>query len=189
MGEELDKMMKGTFISICLFEASPITGLLGKNPLHSINLITSLHLQQPLFSVAQTVSSTFSPLPSPPTASLAASVILHAFINSSLTPPLPALHPRLVSQLSEDKTLRPRLYLAAALTQYRHVTYKTPKKKTLPAVEIVIREALKLGLQNHYADGIPALFASADVLEGLSVDNFTGPNVRSKIGMRFSSFS
>ena len=68
--------------------------------------------------------------------------------------------------------------------------YSPPKKKsTTPAAEIVIREALKLGLQNHYVDGVPALLASAELLKGVNEEQFDGPRSRSKIGTRNSLFS
>ena len=66
---------------------------------------------------------------------------------------------------------------------YSNVQYLLPKKKILaPAVEIVIREGLKLGLQNHYADGVPALFAASEVLRDVEASKFDGPNERSQIG-------
>ena len=55
-------------------------------------------------------------------------------------------------------------------------------------VEIVIREALKLGLQNHYLDGIPALFAASDLLQNPVLEKFTGENKRSKIGRCSTGF-
>lgn len=87
----------------------------------------------------------------------------------------------MMSQLAVDKTLKPRIFLAAALTPFRRVSYAA-KKKSVPAIEIVIREAVKLGMQNHYLDGIPALFAAADVLRMPSSDVLAEPNQRSKIG-------
>lgn len=95
------------------------------------------------------------------------------------------MHPLLTSQLAVDKTLKPRLFFAAALTPFRHVSYAA-KKKSVLAVEMVIREAVKLGMQNHYLDGIPALFAAAEALQKPSLDAFAEPNQRSKIGERAS---
>ena len=152
----------------------------GRDPLHSIRLIHDLGLQEPLFAVPQSTFP-FSQPPAPPWTTYAASTILHALLSDPSTLGLPSLHPLLLSQISSDRTLKPRLYLAAALTPYRHLTC-TVKKKQISAVEVVIREALKLGLQNHYVDGIPALFAAADVLKNPVLEKFSGKNKRSKIG-------
>ena len=157
----------------------------GRDPLHSIRLITSLNLHPSIFSVPPAFSNTFSPDPSPRGTALSAAIILQALLspefNKSLQ--LPSPHPLLLSQLDSDKTLRPRLFLASALTPYAPVKYTNPKKKSIiPAVEIVIREGLKLGLQNHYADGIPALYNSAEILYGIDTSKFEGDGERSRIG-------
>ncbi|KAI5123757.1 hypothetical protein M0805_000348 [Coniferiporia weirii] len=168
VGEELDKMMKG------------------RDPLQSIRLITSLNLQSAVFAVPSPISSTFNPDAAPPSAALGAATLLHALLTPTFSDVLglPAPHPRLLSQLTLDPALRPRLFLAAALTPYAHVTYTPPKKKAaVPAVEVIIREALKLGLQNHYVDGVPALFASAATLRGVDVAQFEGPGERARIGL------
>lgn len=154
----------------------------GRDPLHSIKLMTTLDVQPSLFALPSTITSAFNQSPGQNSLSLGAAVILQALITTPSAFSLPELHPLLLSQLPLDKTLRPRLYLASALTPYRHVTYTTPKNKTLPAAEAVIKEALKLGLQNHYSDGIPALFAAADELEGISAEKFEGSKERSRIG-------
>jgi len=141
VGEELDKMMKG------------------RDPLHSIRLINSLKLHPALFAVPTSISSAFSRPPADPSASLASATLVHALISPDFPEifQITAPHSLLLSQLNQDKTLRPRLYLAAALAPYANIIYNPPKKKiTVPASEMVIREALKLGLQNHYVDGVPA---------------------------------
>ncbi|EJD04209.1 uncharacterized protein FOMMEDRAFT_155333 [Fomitiporia mediterranea MF3/22] len=168
IGEELDKMMKG------------------RDPLHSIRLITSLNLYSSITAVPLAIASTFSPSLSPPSSAIGAATLLHAALSNSFsdTLHLPPPHPLLLSQLEIDKTLRPRFFLAALMTPYANVQY-TPKKKksTAPAVEVVIREGLKLGLQNHYADGVPALFAAANVLRGVDASQFDGSKERSRIGL------
>ncbi|KAL5534484.1 hypothetical protein ACEPAG_946 [Sanghuangporus baumii] len=167
IGEELDKMMKG------------------RDPLHSIRLITSLDLYSSIAAVPASISSTFTTSPASPSSALGAATILHAALSSSFSDTLriPSLHPLLLSLVDRDKTLRPRLFLATLMMPYADVQYLIPKKKTrVPAVEVVIREGLKLGLQNHYADGVPALFAAAEVLRGVEISNFEGPNERSRIG-------
>ncbi|KAH8120461.1 hypothetical protein DFH11DRAFT_63898 [Phellopilus nigrolimitatus] len=167
VGEELDKMMKG------------------RDPLYAIRLITSLNLQPPLFAVSPSIASTFSAAPALPSTALGVTTLLHALLSSSSSAlQLPSVHPRLLSQIPLDATLRPRLFLAAALTPYARVSYTPPKKKaTAPAVEVVLREALKLGLQNHYADGVPALFAAAETLCGVDAEQFSGPGERARIGL------
>ena len=157
----------------------------GRDPLHSIRLITSLNLHTSIFSVPPTFSNTFSPDPSPRGTALSAATILQALLSPEFNKllQLPSPHPLLLSQLDSDKTLRPRLFLASALTPYAPVKYTNPKKKSIiPAVEIVIREGLKLGLQNHYADGIPALYNSAEILYGIDISKFEGDGERSRIG-------
>lgn len=43
--------------------------------------------------------------------------------------------------------------------------YKDRKGKWHPAVEAALRDGVKLGMQNHYLDGIPALFEAAEILK------------------------
>lgn len=43
--------------------------------------------------------------------------------------------------------------------------YKDRKDKWHPAVEAALRDGVKLGMQNHYLDGIPALFEAAEILK------------------------
>jgi tRNA nucleotidyltransferase (CCA-adding enzyme) len=91
----------------------------------------------------------------------------------------------LLSSLSAIPSCIPRLFLAAALTLYRGVTYVDAKDKTHPAAEAAIREGLKLGTQNHYLDGIPLLFAAADLLKNPRLDGnrFAGNSERVAIGL------
>lgn len=157
----------------------------GRDPLHSIRLIVSLNLLPSIFAVPPPISSTFTCPPGPPSTALSAATILHAALSNSFSDilKLPSLHPLFLSQLETDKSLRPRLFLASSLTPYANVQYTPPKKKqTAPAVEVVIREGLKLGLQNHYADGVPALFAASELLRGIDASQFEGPGERSRIG-------
>lgn len=144
--------------------------------------MTNLNVQPSLFALPSSITSTFNQEPGLTILSLGASVILQALLTTPSSLSLPEPHPLLISQIPLDKTLRPRLYLAAALTPYKHVTYTTPKKKTFSAIEAVIKEALKLGLQNHYSDGVPALFTAAEELKGISSNLYEGPRERSRIG-------
>ena len=88
-------------------------------------------------------------------------------------PSLPAIHPLLLSEFSTPNNPSRRLFLAAALTPYRDLTY-LQKGKERPAVEAVIREGLKLGAQYHYLDGIPALFSAAQLLRNGVADYQNG---------------
>ncbi|KAJ3805839.1 hypothetical protein F5876DRAFT_51138 [Lentinula aff. lateritia] len=145
-GMELTKMMKG------------------RDPVHAVSLIQDLSLFDPIFSVIPTdVVSTFSRPRSANIDSLKATSILRLLLSGTSTGLTP-LHPLLTTAIHEDTTCKDRLYLAATLTPYLGVTYKDKKQREFPAVTYVIRESLKLGTQNHYLDGIPALFAAADIL-------------------------
>ncbi|KAH9947968.1 hypothetical protein B0H21DRAFT_821480 [Amylocystis lapponica] len=147
VGEEIDKMMKG------------------RDPLRAVQLINSLSLFSSIFSIPQSIQSKMSAPPEPPYTSLAAASILSAFLQHPSAPSwlsLPPVHPLL---LSETPALPiARLFLACALTPYRNLTYVDPKGKPHPVVEAALRDGLKLGTQNHYLDGIPALFAAAAML-------------------------
>lgn len=158
----------------------------GRDPLHSIRLINSLRLQPALFAVPASISSAFSQQPAESTASLASATLLHALISPKFSDifQVPPPHNLFLSQLAKDATLRPRLFLACALSPYANATYTPPKKKTTaPASEMIIREALKLGLQNHYVDGVPALLAAVELLRSVDVERFNGPRERSRIGI------
>ncbi|KAJ8488681.1 hypothetical protein ONZ51_g3411 [Trametes cubensis] len=158
VGEELDKMMGGQ--------------VLRRNPLLAIDLINKLSLYTSVFSIPEGLGIKLSDAPSSPQKALKAALVLHALANParSITtlsglslPSLPAIHPLLLSEFSTPNNPSRRLFLAAALTPYRDLTY-LQKGKERPAVEAVIREGLKLGAQYHYLDGIPALFSAAQLL-------------------------
>lgn len=170
VGEELDKMLKG------------------RDPLYSIRLLNRLNLYTAIFAVPASTSSNFSGEPADSSKSLASATVIQALISPDFSEvfQLPAPHDLLLSQLSRDATLKPRLFLAAVLSPYTNVLYTPPKKKsTIPASEIVIREGLRLGLQNHYVDGVPSLLTSAELLKGVSEEQFDGPRARSQIGTKY----
>lgn len=114
---------------------------------------------------------------------MAAASILHALLHPAGSPILPTAHPTLFSQIKNDSTCIPRLYLATTLTPYKHVTYLDKKKKT-QAIEFIIRESVKLGKQSHFLDGVPALFAAARLLQNPTLDQdiFQKPSERVAIG-------
>ncbi|GAW08335.1 trna nucleotidyltransferase [Lentinula edodes] len=137
----------------------------GRDPVHAISLIQDLSLFDPIFSVIPTdVVSTFSHPRSANIDSLKATSILRLLLSDTYTD---------------------RLYLAATLTPYLGVTYKDKKHREFPAITYVIRESLKLGTQNHYLDGIPALFAASEILKNpdLNQEKFRQSSERVIIGL------
>ncbi|RDX56319.1 hypothetical protein OH76DRAFT_1414683 [Lentinus brumalis] len=155
VGEELDKMMGG------------------RNPLLSIDMIESLSLYPSVFYIPDNMGIKLSGTPDSSKTALRAASILHALVHPGVTastlsgqtvPSLPPLSPIMLSELSSSTNPLRRLFLAAALTPYHGLTYTQSKGKVRPAVEAVLRDGLKLGAQYHYLDGIPALFAAADLL-------------------------
>ncbi|KAE9409338.1 hypothetical protein BT96DRAFT_848716 [Gymnopus androsaceus JB14] len=167
-GTELTKMMKG------------------RDPLHAVALIHELSLFDSIFSVIPPdVISTFSQPPRPKIDSLKATSILQLLLSPDASEKLPPLHPLLMTAIREDPTCKDRLYLAATLTPYLGVNYKDKKRKEYPAVAYVIQELLKLGRQNHYIDGVPALFMSCEILKNpdLRDEKFKLPSERVTIGL------
>ena len=74
--------------------------------------------------------------------------------------------------------------MACALTPYRGIAYVDNKNKERFALEAVIRDGLKVGTQNHYLDGIPALFLASGLIKSPDVqdDRFKTPSDRVAIG-------
>ncbi|KAJ4471316.1 hypothetical protein C8J55DRAFT_521349 [Lentinula edodes] len=166
-GMELTKMMKG------------------RDPVHAVSLIQDLSLFDPIFSVIPTdIVSTFSRPRSAKIDSLKATSILRLLLSDTSTGLTP-LHPLLTTAIHEDTTCKDRLYLAATLTPYLGVTYKDKKQREFPAVTYIIRESLKLGTQNHYLDGIPALFAASEILKNpdLNQEKYRQSSERVIIGL------
>ena len=139
--------------------------------------------------IPSSITSTFSAVPAPSLIAVAAATVLQHLLNSSpRSAPfgtLPTLHSTLISPVITPGT-RARLFLAAALTPYRGISYRDSKGKSHPALEAAIREGTRLGAQNHYLDGIPALFSAAELLEGpdLSNDKLKLPTDRVAIGQK-----
>lgn len=175
--------MKGRFIRIFISSRARTNLVLlnpGNNPLLSVKLINELCLWSSIFDVPAVIASNFPSPPGPPAQSLAAASILEHIVRPVAThAKIPPIHHTLLSAFTHDSSTPPRLFLACALTPYRHVTYNDAKGKTHPASEAALRDAVKLGMQNHYLDGIPALFSSADLLQNPSVG---GDKERIRIG-------
>ncbi|KAL1749131.1 hypothetical protein HDZ31DRAFT_28242 [Schizophyllum fasciatum] len=165
VGEEVTKMIKGP------------------DPVRAVELIDAYGLYPAIFNavVPPTTLPTWSASPAPSSCALASTAVLRALLNGS--PTLPPVDLSILDPVSADPTARPRLFLACALSPYLGLTYQA-KKKEAPAVECVIRECLKLGVQNHFLDGVPLLFAALEVLRNLVVgsERLTTPSERLAIG-------
>ncbi|KAF6766474.1 transfer RNA nucleotidyltransferase [Ephemerocybe angulata] len=167
VGVEVDKMMQG------------------RDPLRSIELFHELNLFDAIFfsAIPENVSASFSTKKFDPDRGLASSVVLNS-ITEGIHAEIPTPHPIYLKHLQIDRSARPRLFLASALTPYYGASFKDKKGKEHPGVEAVVRESLKLGVQNHYLDGIPALFMSVEPVRQLLGEYLTFPaeKVRSSIG-------
>lgn len=98
---------------------------------------------------------------------MAAALILRHILESqeqNVDHKFPSPHPLYFRAIENDKTCSSRLYLAAALTPYKHLTYRDKKHKDQQLVGLVIRESLKLGAQSHFLDGIPLLFTACNII-------------------------
>jgi len=155
----------------------------GRDPLGALYLIHDLSLYNAIFSVVPPEhSKTFSASPGSCQTALTAAYILHRVFHPSPSFPIPSLHPTLLSVAGTDPSCKARLYLAAALTPYKGITYQDRKKKPQSAIDLVIRESLKLGTQHHYLDGIPPLFTAAQLLHNPTLERFQTPSERVALG-------
>ena len=150
VGEEVDKMMKG------------------RDPLYSIQLIHDLGLYSSIFWTSPTVLESFSSPPTDPLQGLIAATILHCL--TTPPSPLPPVHPLLVQNFTLHPSTRPRLFLASALTPFKSITYRDAKDRTHPAAEAILRDGCRLGGQNNYLGGIPALFSAAGLIKGPTIE-------------------
>ena len=140
----------------------------GRDPLHAIQLVHELGLYSSIFWTPPTMLESFSSPPADPLQGLIAATILHSL---TTTPsPLPAIHPLLVQCFTLHPSTRPRLFLASALTPFKGITYRDAKDKMHPAAEAILRDGCKLGSQNNYLGGIPALFSAAELLNNPTLE-------------------
>ena len=180
--------MKGNWLCPCI-QGFYSNEFLGHDPLRAIQLIHELSLYSSVFMIPSSITSTFSADPAPSLIAVAAATVLqHLLDPSPRSAPFghfPTLHKTLIPSITTPGT-RARLFLAAALTPYRGISYTDSKGKPHPALEPVIREGTRLGAQNHYLDGIPALFSAAELLESpdLSNDKLKLPTDRVAIGKK-----
>ncbi|KAF8167836.1 hypothetical protein B0H34DRAFT_683268 [Crassisporium funariophilum] len=166
LGDEIGKMMTG------------------RDPLRSAQLIHELSLYDTIFyNISKEAKSTVSGHSTRgPDEALAAISIFHALV-SLQDPQLLSPDSGLLSVIQTDSISKARLYLAAILIPYLGLTYQNSKKKTLPVVELVIRDSLKLGTQNHYLDGIPILFSAVPLITKHVTDNSQEPLDRLRLGL------
>ncbi|KAG1749677.1 uncharacterized protein EDB91DRAFT_1327149 [Suillus paluster] len=168
VGEEIDKMMKGP------------------DPLRSIRIINDLKLYWSIYHVPPQTISIASSSPKAQDLSLRAATILYGLLSStSLSEDSIPLHPTLRSYVLQEPGCKARLFLAASLYSYHGITYPDQKGKEQMLVKCAIQDGLKLGRQNHYLDGIPALYSAADLLKGVSLeqDRLRLPSERVAIGL------
>ena len=152
----------------------------GRDPTYAIQLINELGLYSSIFWTPSTVSESFSSPPTDPSQGVIAATILHTL---TTTPsPLPGIHPLLAKHFTLHPSTRPRLFLASALTPFKGITYQDSKDKLHPAVEAVLREGCRLGNQNYYLSGIPALFSATELLKDPSLEKFKHRSERVSIG-------
>lgn len=150
-----------------------------------MQIINDFDLYDTIFSVLPLeITTAFSGAPGPRETALSAASILHRLLHPREPSNLPPLHATLLAAVNTDPSCKARLYLGAALTPYKDITYRDKKKKTQSAIDLVLRESLKLGTQHHFLDGIPSLFAAAQLLENpvLQSDKFQRPSERVAIG-------
>ena len=140
----------------------------GRDPLHAIQLIHDLGLYSSVFWTSPTVLKSFSSLPTDPLQGLVAATILHSL--TAIPSSLPAVHPLLTQHFTLHPSTRPRLFLASALTPFKGITYRDAKNKIHPAIEAILRDGCKLGSQNNYLGGIPALFSAAELLKNPTLE-------------------
>ncbi|KAG9023170.1 CCA tRNA nucleotidyltransferase, mitochondrial [Tulasnella sp. JGI-2019a] len=164
VGTEMDKMFKG------------------RDPLYSMRLVHELAAHEEIFLLP--ASAKPSPEPENRYTSLVAMTLLSAALSESSLPCLPPISPRLTAHAKSDLGMRCRLYFASALTPFRKSQCPEKKNKLAPAAEVVIREGLKVGNQNHYLSGIPLLLQSHKILSRPTLDRFNGaPSLRVVIGL------
>ncbi|KAG1769639.1 hypothetical protein EDD22DRAFT_948891 [Suillus occidentalis] len=167
VGEEIDKMMKGT-------------GSLSARYV----LSTDLKLYKSIYHVPPQITSIASSTPKPHDLSLRTATILHDLLSSPSEDSM-SLHPTLRSYVLQEPGCKARLFLAASLYSYHGITYKDAKGKEQTLVKCAIQDGLKLGRQNHYLDGIPALYSASELLNGASLgqDKLKMPSERVAIGL------
>lgn len=156
------------------------------DPVRGLNRIEELNLYSTVFQVPEQAASTVTGEPGPIDRAAASASILNTLWRTDPPPTLNLVpvHSALPSHV-RGKLVMARLYLACALIPYHGLEYRDHKNKSKPLVDAVIRDGLKLGVQNHYLDGIPALFDAWDFVspQVAALSEGQSPDDRRKIGM------
>lgn len=119
-----------------------------------LQLIDDLALHDAIFWFPDPMMDVLSHPPGPRSLGLVASSILHDLLSqfdeeeATVASHLPSFHPSLFQHAGPDKDVRRRLYLAAAMTPFKGITY-LDKKKTVSAMEGLIRVGLKVILDHE----------------------------------------
>ncbi|CCA67451.1 related to tRNA nucleotidyltransferase [Serendipita indica DSM 11827] len=161
IGEEIDKMIQGP------------------DPVYGMELLHSFGLLPIVLRPTAQASSTSSGAPLSMDYALRGIIIIELLLRSEEH--LPGVHPLLLSSTLETHSTQARLRIASILTPFRGLTFEQ-KKKSIPLVDSVIRDGLKLGGRNHYLDGIPHLFRSAELIREAFSTTFATES-RAEIGM------
>jgi tRNA nucleotidyltransferase (CCA-adding enzyme) len=180
-------MVRGDHVScFFVFVFSP-NQKTGRDPPRSIELIYNLSLYEPIFfAIPEAFSSTLSGVPEPARIGWTTVLILRYLFGcreQKTCSELPNPHPIYYEAVINDPTCSSRLYLAAALTPYKRLTYRDKKRKEKPLVELVIRESLKLGSQSHFLDGIPPLFTAYNLIASSVSDSSKLHSTSERVGI------
>lgn len=156
------------------------------DPVRGLNRIEELNLYPIIFQMPGQAVKTVTGELGPIHKAAASASILNTLWRADPPPTikLTPVHLTLSSHV-RGKVEMARLYLACALIPFHGLEYRDHKNKSRPLVEAVIREGLKLGVQNHYLDGIPALFDAWDFIspQVAALSEGQSPDDRRKIGM------
>ncbi|KAF8710251.1 Poly A polymerase head domain, partial [Rhizoctonia solani] len=152
-----------------------------KSPLLSLTSIEKYGIYDTVFGIPPDLVGKATGIRHSRSTGINAASILCNFFNSAPTT-LPIPHYELLKQAHEDHGLRQRLIFAAALTPWRDMI--CPQKKGhQSAVELIVKEGLKIGSQNHFIPSVPKLFAAHKKSSNPSLEKFEGPSQRALIGL------
>ncbi|CEL51664.1 hypothetical protein RSOLAG1IB_00199 [Rhizoctonia solani AG-1 IB] len=152
-----------------------------KSPLLSLTTIEKYELYDTVFGIPPDLAAKASGIQRPQSTGVHAASILSGLFDS-VTTSLPAPHDELLKQVHGDHGLRQRLVFGATLTPWRDMVY--PQKKGHQSiVELIVKEGLKIGSQNHFIPSVPKLFTAHKKASNPSLDKFEGPSQRALIGL------
>ncbi len=114
-----------------------------------LQMIDSLGLHEPIFWLPPDIASSLSAIPRSRSLGLASATILHAvfgqFDDPNISSPLPSIRKDIIEFSANDKDRRRRLYMAAAFTPFREITF-LEKRRNVSAMEGIARHGLKVML-------------------------------------------